>query len=197
VLFSLWLTHIILAVIIFIRIIIPVFRGCNVRLRNGEIEPLSPKRRGPKPRVRPSDLLGRAENFRGNLIQVWDRLWPLLSKAESADNVTKAFQEGASPHDQNFVPGLSQLLIGVLKETTFPQRPKSMQRFIADSAAALGDVTARRSRDICMQERMKAKRANHIIRHEYYIECSCGYEGPARDRACRKCGATISPSLYR
>ena len=149
------------------------------------------KKRGPKPRVRPSEVLGRAENFEGILSQVWDRLWPLLSKAQTEDDVTKAFQEGARPYDQNFVPGLSQLLIGVLKETTFPQRPKSMQRFIADSAAALGDVTARRSRDICAQERLARKRAHRILRYEFFIECSCGYQGHSRNHGCPDCGTKI------
>jgi hypothetical protein len=125
------------------------------------------------------------------LSQVWDRLWPLLSKAESEEDVTKAFREGARPYDQNFVPVLSQLLIGVLKETTFPQRPKSMQRFIADSASALGDVTARRSRDICAQERLARKRAHRILRYEFFIECSCGYQGYSGNHGCPDCGAKI------
>lgn len=150
-----------------------------------------PQKRGPKARVKPSEVLGRAENFVGILSQVWDRLWPLLSKAQTEDEVTKAFQEGARPYDQNFVPSLSQLLIGVLKETTFPRRAKSMQRFIADSAAALGDVTARRSRDICAQERLAKKRAHRILRYEFFIECSCGYQGHSRDHACPDCGTKI------
>lgn len=158
----------------------------------GESERVSPPKRGPKPRVRPSEVVGRAENFEGILSQVWDRLWPLLSKAQTEEEVTKAFQEGARPYDQNFVPGLSQLLIGVLKETTFPQRPKSMQRFIADSAAALGSVTARRSRDICAQERLAKKRAHRILRYEFFIECSCGYQGHSRDHACPDCKTKIA-----
>ena len=166
-----------------------------MRLRNsnqpGISEPAIPKKRGPKPRVRPSEVLGRAENFEGVLSQVWDRLWPLLSKAQTEDDVTRAFQEGARPYDQYFVPGLSQLLIGVLKETTFPQRPKSMQRFIADSAAALGDVTARRSRDICVQERLTRKRTHRILRYEFFIECSCGYQGHSRNHCCPDCGTKI------
>ena len=103
----------------------------------------------------------------------------------------KASLKGARPYDQNFVPAMSQLLIGVLKETTFPQRPKSMQRFIADSAAALGDVTARRSRDICAQERLARKRAHRILRYEFFIECSCGYQGHSRNHSCPDCGTKI------
>jgi hypothetical protein len=47
-------------------------------------------------------------------------------------------------------------------------------------------VTPRRSREICAEERAKIRHV--IVRREYYIECSCGYEGPARDGACRNCG---------
>lgn len=167
-----------------------------MRLKNGNqpgiSEPALPKRRGPKPRVRPSEVLGRAEHFQGILSQVWDRLWPLLSRAQTEDDVTKAFQEGARPYDQNFVPGLSQLLLKILNEPTLPTRAKPMQRFITDSAAAVGVVSARRSRDICAQERLARKHAHHILRCEFFIECSCGYQGHSRNLSCPDCGAEIS-----
>jgi hypothetical protein len=147
--------------------------------------------RGRPAKVRPSEVYGRAENFRGILDQVWDQLWPLLSKAQTDDDVTRAFHEGAHPYDQSFVPGQSELLLKILKESTFPKRPKSMQRFIADSVAALGVVTARRSRDICAQERATRGRAHHIIRYEFYIECSCGYQGHSKEHACPMCAAKI------
>src|SRR5690348_11954018 len=112
----------------------------------------SRKERGRPATIRASEVYGRAENFRGILNQVWDRLWPLLSNAETEEDVTKAFQEGARPYDQSFVPSLSPLLLKVLKEHTLPKRSKAMQRFIADSVAGVGVVTGRRSRDICAQE---------------------------------------------
>jgi hypothetical protein len=34
----------------------------------------------------------------------------------------------------------------------------------------------------------EAKLKHVIVRREYYIECSCGYKGPALDGACRDCG---------
>lgn len=166
-----------------------------MRLRNRNQPAISesalPKKRGPKPRVRPTEVLGRAEHFRGILSQVWDRLWPLLSKARTEDDVTKAFQESASPYDQNFVPTWSQLLLRILQEPTLPKRAKAMQRFIADSAAAVGVVSARRSRDICAQERLTRKRAHRILRYEFFIECSCGYQGQSINHACPNCGSEI------
>ena len=149
------------------------------------------ERRGRPPTIGASEVYGRAENFRDNLAQVWDRLWPLLSNARSEGEVTKAFQDGARPYDQNFAPGLSALTLQVLQESTLPKRQEPLQRFLADSLAGVGVVTPRRSRDICAQERAKRKRAHHIVRYEFYIECSCGYEGPSRNRACPKCGAEI------
>ncbi len=49
------------------------------------------------------------------------------------------------------------------------------------------------SRDICARERASERKKSpyKIVRHEYYVECSCGYKGPAHDNACRKCGAEI------
>lgn len=150
------------------------------------------KGRGRPPKIRASEVHGRAEHWRGILDQVWDRLWPLLSKAQSEEDVTKAFQDGARPYDQTFVPGLSALTLQVLRESTLPKRPKPLQRFLADSLAGVGVVTPRRSRDICAQERENKKGAHHILRYEYYVVCSCGYKGHSENHACPKCGAEIS-----
>ncbi len=154
-----------------------------------------PGNRGRPTPLRYEEIYGRARNFAISLGQVWERLWPLLSVASSKEEVEQAFLTGANPYAQNLLP-LAAFAFQVLGEPTFPKRPKSQVRFLADSLAALGGASPRRSRDICMQERVKAKRAHHIIRFEYYVECSCGYEGPARDRACRQCGATIPPRLF-
>jgi hypothetical protein len=147
--------------------------------------------RGRPPKIRADEVYGRAENWRDILDQVWDRLWPLLSNARTEGEVTKAFQDGARPYDQNFVPGLSALTLQVLQEHTLPKRREPLQRFLADSLAGVGVVTPRRSRDICAQQRAKRKRAHSILRYEYYVECSCGYRGRSKDHACAKCGAKI------
>lgn len=158
-------------------------------------EPDRKRVRGRPTDLRYSEIYGRAQNLQFILNQVWDRLWPLLSRANNEQEVAKAFQNGSNPYVQHFLP-YAALALEVKQEHTFPKRPKSQQRFLADSLAALGRVSSRRSRDICMQERMKAKRAHHIIRYEYYVECSCGYEGPSKNRACRNCGARIPASLF-
>lgn len=154
----------------------------------------SERGRGRPPKISASEVYGRAENWRGILDQVWERLWPLLTNAQSEAEVTKAFQDGARPYDRDFVPGLSGLALRVLRESTLPKRRKPLQRFLADSLAGVGVVTPRRSRDICAQERAKkaeSAKAPHILRYEFYVECSCGYKGHSKNHACPKCGAKI------
>jgi hypothetical protein len=167
-------------------------------MRKKALDRFSQKRgRGRPATVRFTEIRGRADNNRWILDQVWERLWPLLSKANSEGEVTKAFEEGAGSYARQYVPPFSALIFGVLREKTFPKRRKSQVSFLADSLAGEGVVTARRSRDICAEERAKDQRKHHIIRYEYYVECSCGYEGPSKDRACRNCGAGIPASLFR
>jgi hypothetical protein len=157
------------------------------------LDTFSQKRgRGRPTDLRFTEIVGRADHFRWILDEVWERLWPLLSRANCEEEVTKAFQEGASQCAEQFVPFLSALTLQVLREKTFPKRRKAQTHFLADSLAALGKASPRRSRDICAAERAKAKRAHHILRCEFYVECSCGYKGPSKDHACRKCGAKIN-----
>jgi hypothetical protein len=161
---------------------------------NDHVEtPMSGSERGPgrPPKIRASEVYGRAENWRDILDQVWARLWPLLSNAQSEAEVTRAFQDGARPYDKDFVPSLSGLTLRVLRESTLPKRRKPLQHFLADSLAGVGVVTPRRSRDICAQERAKRDSAHRILRYELYVECSCGYKGRSKNHACPRCGAEI------
>lgn len=85
------------------------------------------------------------------------------------------------------------LLFSALHDKKFPRSNREAQeQFIADSLAALGQVSIRRSRDIVQSARTAEKRQGKIIRREFYIECSCGYEGPAYHDACPACGANVS-----
>ncbi len=67
----------------------------------------------------------------------------------------------------------------------FPRGLKPNETLLADSLAGLGRVCSHRSRDICEKERKK--KVHQIIREEYYIECTCGYKGPAFHGMCPKC----------
>ncbi len=145
--------------------------------------------------MRPSELRGRADNYRFIFNQVWDRLWPKLSRALTDQEVVDAFLEGANPYAQDFVPAHANLVFRVLHEPKFPKWREARIGFLADSLAGLGYVAPRSSRDICQKERMREKRAQHIIRYEVYVECSCGYKGRSHNLACRKCGAEIDFGL--
>jgi len=151
--------------------------------------------RGRPPKVRYSDIRGRADNNRFMLGQVWDRLWPKLSRAQTDQEVIDAFVGEAQPYAPSFVPSLANLVFRVLREPKFPKRRDAQINFLADSLAGLGYVAPRSSRDICQKDRAREKRAHHIIRYEFYVECSCGFKGRSRNHACRKCGAEIDFGL--
>jgi hypothetical protein len=162
------------------------------------LDTLSQKRsRGRPRRVIPSETSGRAQNYRGILNQVWDRLWPLLEQAQTEEDVIRAFDERASMYAREFMPALAGLVLEVLRSRRFPERREPQINFLADSLAGRGWVRPRRARDICTRERAKEhpKSTHKIIRKEFYIECGCGYKGPAHDNACRKCHAEIPLSL--
>ena len=158
--------------------------------------------------VRASEITGRAHNYRMIFGYVWDGLRVPLSGAKDEADVINAFEEKAQPYTREFMPMLAGLVLKVIREPKFPKRRIAQINFMADSLAGYGTISPRRSRDICEHERARerAKSKYQIIRKEFYIECSCGYKGPALDNACRKCGAGISiwpeiirgnPSLFR
>jgi hypothetical protein len=152
------------------------------------------KKRGRPKLVSPTETKGRADNYRWILDQVWDRVWPPLSAAQTVEDVISAFRE-ARPYEKEFIPDRASIILQVLRERGFPKRRKTMVNFLADSLAGLERVTPRRSRDICAKERAKTARAHHIIRYEFYVECSCGYKGYSKDHACQECGAVIQTFL--
>jgi hypothetical protein len=147
------------------------------------------KQRGRPWTVRPREITGRADNYRGSLENVWASLWPSLSQVQTEEDVIKALQN-ARPYDREFAPWAS-LILDVLKDPHWPKRQSTRIKFLADSLAGLGVVSPRRSRDICAEQRAKERRAHHILRYEVYVECSCGYRGHSHDHACPKCGAKI------
>ena len=147
--------------------------------------------------MRPTEIRGRADNYRSILGQVWDRLWPRISQALTDQEVIDAFLENASPYAQEFVPAMANLIFRVLRERKFPKRPEAKISFLADSLAGLGYVSPRSSRDICQKERIKEERAHRILKFEVYVECSCGFKGRSRNLACPQCGAKIDFDLSR
>jgi len=142
-----------------------------------------------------SEIIGRAYRYRLIFKQIPPEVRERMLKAQTESEILLAF-EGAS-YKQEFEP-LASLILQVSHEPDFPKRDHEAQaNFLAESLAARGALTPRSSRDICARARARerAKSPYKIIRHEYYVECECGYKGPARDNACHKCGAQIPLSL--
>jgi hypothetical protein len=167
-------------------------------------------RRG-RPGASGSEIALRAGNFRRMLwtfhLDTKRKEWvpdkpqewteQLLSVQTDEDRL-KAL-DSAPLYVQNEFKPLAPLILKVVKEPRFPKRREAQTKFLADSLAGLGKISPRRSRDICERERARERRKSpyKIFRHEFYVECSCGYKGPARDNACRKCGAEIPMSLEK
>ena len=143
------------------------------------------KRGRGRPGVIPSEIVGRADNYRGIWSNIWDTVGKQLLQAESEEDVIKAFELEAH-YKSEFAP-IAALILKVLREKKFPKTKEAQINFLADSLAGREWISPRRSRDICEVERKKP--IHHIIRQDFYIECTCGYEGPAYKNACPKCGA--------
>jgi hypothetical protein len=173
------------------------------------LDAFSKRRPRGRPGVRSSEVVQRADNYRR---MFWDyRLdkkkkeyvrdkpseWAMqLLASKTLEDVERAFESRPLSLQNEFRP-MFPLILQVLCERSFPKKTETQLDFLADSIAARGAVAPRTSREICEKERAKQRRKSRhrILRHEYYVECSCGYKGPARDNACRKCGAEIGLSL--
>lgn len=162
------------------------------------LDAFSEKRgRGRPAKIPKAWVIGRAESHRLALGAVWHSLRDPLLAAQTEEAVIAAFEDHGQPYAQQFVPRQASEILTLIHDPYFPKRAKARIGFLADSLAGRPDITARRSRDICAEERarQREKSPHSIIRHEFYVECSCGYKGPARDNACRDCGAEILLSL--
>lgn len=158
----------------------------------------SGKRGRGRPATIPSSwVIGRAENYRGMFAQLWPALAGPLLEAQTEEQVNAAFEKHGQPYTVEFAPRLTSDILVLVHSPNFPTRAKARIGFLADSLAGRPTITARTSRDICSKERAKqrAKSPHKIIRHEFYVECECGYKGPARDNACQQCGAPILKDL--
>lgn len=162
-------------------------------------------RRGRPQRMPAGEIYQRSKNYRDFLWEKKiDRKKQQLIRDrphEWADRILKSANEtelgdaleGAPPYVRGELRPFLSLILSVLREKTFPKGKEPQLNYLADSIAGLGHVSPRSSRDICSAERAKerAKSPYKIIRKEFYIECTCGYKGPALDNACRKCKTAI------
>jgi hypothetical protein len=161
---------------------------------NKSLDPFLEKRgRGRPTHVERSTVTGRAENYRRIFAEVWPKLSTPLLEAKNEHEVISVFGKHAQPYTNNFMPRFAGAVLALVRDSLFPKRKNAQIGFMAESLAGMPEVSARRSRDICMEDRQleRAKSPHHILRKEFYVECSCGYKGPALNNACRKCEAEI------
>jgi hypothetical protein len=159
------------------------------------LDTLSEKRgRGRPGTIQRASVIGRANNYRFMLRVIWTKFRAPLLAAQTAEEIRTALENYAQPYASDFDKNLISDIFALIHDRQFPKRDKAQIGFLADSLGGRPTVTARTSRDICAKERARenAKSPHTIIRKEFYVECSCGYKGPALDDACRKCRAPIS-----
>jgi len=158
---------------------------------NKALDSFSAKRDRGRPGVRKSEIRNRGDHYRMIFEQTWEKLREPLLRAKTQEEVTRAIEDFGKPYDRRFVPDLSSLILKVIREPKFPKRPAAQIGFLADSLAGLTRISPRRARDICEQERKRKEKEHYIIRQDYYIECTCSYEGPALHGTCPNCGTAI------
>lgn len=159
------------------------------------LDTISRKKGRGRPGVRKTDIAGRSYNLGIQLDQIWNWAGEGLIKAKTEEEALAVLS-----HDhyyRNQLEYLAPLIPKVTRDPDFPKARQARINFLADSLAGVGAVSFRRSRDICAEMRAlhKKKTKHKILRREYYIECSCGYEGPAKNDACPECSAEIAASF--
>ena len=180
----------------------PVSRGISAKLGSGQKTAnrdltASEETRGRKRRIHPEYVV-RAANYLFKLLEFCkDQIdWGKLELAKTEKEAATAIERVPPPYRErlNFwlaaIPEWAQ-------EGKFPKTNlERKMRHLADSVAAEGFLTPRRCRDVCLEERKRQAQLGMILRREFYIECSCGYQGPAKGGGCRQCGTKrLSPEI--
>lgn len=151
------------------------------------------KRPGPKPRVFGNALLSARHAYLVLSQSAAKIDLPKLATADSESDVVAALHE-VPDHARLLLTGRwGKAILRWAKEKKFPKHnEQAILRHLADSIAGDGDVSPRTSRDICDRLRREERNRGRIIRREFYVECTCGYQGPALHDACPDCGAPVS-----
>lgn len=154
------------------------------------------ERRGRKRALEPQTIVEHADYVLKVVASLRDRIaWDKLEAAKTEAEAESAIARVPPFYRDILKERLAAILVWV-REGKFPKKNlERKMRHLADSIA--GDVllSPRRSRDICYEERKRpaSKNVGMILRREFYIECTCGYRGPASRGACTRCG-TRKPS---
>ena len=156
----------------------------------------SGEKRGRKQAVSPDALVEHADYALKVLASLKDLIaWDKLEGAKTEAEVEHAIARVPPFYREILKERLAAILMWA-REGKFPKKNlERKMRHLADSIGGDVLVSPRRSRDICYEYRKlpESKKVGMILRREFYIECTCGYRGPANRGACARCG-TNKPS---
>jgi hypothetical protein len=158
--------------------------------------PLSPHSKKKHTEWPPSLIFGRGRNYAKAFQYAPDIFWDMVKSLRGIERYKleeNKLELGRSalekitwksqfpqPLPDHFVSAF----VDAVRAKAFPKRRKALARFLGDSLGADGTVSARRSRDICGQERAKMKRATS--QPEIYINC-CGKKRWTVGQVCPEC----------
>jgi hypothetical protein len=180
----------------------PVSRGISAKLGSGQKTAnraltAFEETRGRKRRIHAENVVRAANDLFRILEFCKDQIdWGKLEIAKTEKEAALAFDRVPPPYRER----LNLWLIAIpewAQEGKFPKTNlERKMRHLADSIAAEGFLTPRRCRDVCLEERKRQAQVGMIVRREFYIECTCGYRGPAKGGGCLQCGTKrLSPEL--
>jgi hypothetical protein len=180
----------------------PVSRGISAKLGSGQETAnraltASEETRGRKRRIHAENVVRAANDLLNILETCRDQIdWSMLEIAKTEEAAALAFERVAPPYRERLNLWLAAIPEWAL-EGKFPKKNfERKMRHLADSIAAEGFLTPRRCRDVCLEERKRQAQLGMILRREFYIECSCGYQGPAKGGGCLQCGTKrLSPEI--
>jgi len=156
----------------------------------------SQEKRGRKQVLKPEIVVEHADYVLKVVASLQDRIaWDKLEAARTEAEVESAIARVPPFYREILRERLAAILMWV-REGKFPKKNlERKMRHLADSVAGDVHYSPRRSRDICYEYRKRpvSKQVGMILCREYYIECTCGYRGPASRGACARCG-TRKPS---
>jgi hypothetical protein len=180
----------------------PVSRGISAKLGSGQKTAnraltASEETRGRKRRIHPENVVRAANELLRILESCKNQMdWGKLEIAKTEVEIASAFERVPPPYRERLNLWRATILEWVL-EGKFPKTNlERKMRHLADSIAAEGFLTPRRCRDVCLEERKRQAQLGMIFRREFYIECTCGYRGPAKGGGCPQCGTKrLSPEI--
>lgn len=150
--------------------------------------------------VPPEWILGRADNLSTAFQNATDEFWAKVKLIREAKPKTprdkinagqNALAEiklrGAFPasiQGESLPEAFVLTFTDAVMDAKFPARRKPQAKFLGESLGASGEVSGRRSRDICGEERAKQRRDSEPI--ELYIKC-CGKKRWTENQVCPQC----------